>query len=164
MRLVLVESPYAGKTPEEIAANVAYARRALRDSLDRGESPVASHLLLTQVLDDTNPEERALGISAGLAWGHVAHAAAVYTDRGISPGMKLGIAIHEARGLPVEYRQIGVTGRWYNHVFVCGTYAGAYDFATEAEALYDKRDREARGLSDCGCRYEITRSSDNPRP
>lgn len=67
MRRVILESPYAG----DVGANLAYARAALRDSLMRGETPVASHLLYTQtgVLDDSDPAERELGISAGLAWG-----------------------------------------------------------------------------------------------
>lgn len=67
--LVIVESPYAG----DVDANVTYARRALRDCLERGEAPIASHLLYTQpgVLDDTVPEQRALGIAAGLAWRNV---------------------------------------------------------------------------------------------
>lgn len=68
MRLVIIESPYTGPTPEAVAANVAYARACLLDSLRRSEAPIASHLLYTQVLDDKIPEERALGIEAGLAW------------------------------------------------------------------------------------------------
>ena len=50
LRRVILESPYAG----DIERNVAYARAAMRDSLLRGEAPIASHLLYTQpgVLDD----------------------------------------------------------------------------------------------------------------
>jgi hypothetical protein len=109
MRLVIIESPYAGATQEEIASNVEYAKRAVKDCLQRNESPACSHLLFTQpgILRDEIPEERRQGIAAGLAWGRAAHGAVVYTDRGISPGMKMGIALHEAQGLPIEYRQIG---------------------------------------------------------
>ena len=109
MKLVIMESPYAGRTPEEIARNVDYARRCLRDSLLRGESPLASHLLFTQpgVLRDEIPEERRHGIEAGLAWGKVAETAVVYTDLGLSPGMIKGIQRHLDNGIPVEYRQIG---------------------------------------------------------
>ena len=66
MRRVILESPYAGDVEE----NVAYARAAVRDSLLRGESPIASHLLYTQpgILMDDVPDERRLGIEAGLAW------------------------------------------------------------------------------------------------
>ena len=106
MRLVIVESPFAG----DVDANVNYARRCVRDSLLRGEAPIASHLLYTQpgVLDDGIPDERKHGIDAGLAWRAVAQASVVYTDRGISTGMKYGIAAAEAAGIPVEYRSIGV--------------------------------------------------------
>ena len=111
MKLVILESPYAGKTKEEVARNVAYARRALRDSLTRGEAPLASHLIYTQpgVLRDKVPEERALGIAAGLAWSKVAHGAVVYTDLGITPGMAQGIKRHKSEGTFIEYRQIGAT-------------------------------------------------------
>jgi hypothetical protein len=104
VRRVILESPYAG----DVESNVEYARRALRDSLLRGEAPIASHLLYTQpgVLDDSVFREREQGINAGLAWGAVADATVVYADRGISRGMKLGIARAEAEGRTVEYRFI----------------------------------------------------------
>lgn len=104
MRLVIIESPYAG----DVEANIKYARACVRDSLLRGEAPIASHLLYTQpgVLKDGVPEERQHGIDAGLAWRAVAEASVVYTDRGITPGMKYGIAAAEAAGLAVEYRSI----------------------------------------------------------
>jgi hypothetical protein len=102
MRRVIIESPYAG----DVAANVEYARRCMRDCLDRGEAPFASHLLYTQVLDDQQPHERTLGIQAGLVWGEAAHATVVYTDLGISPGMMLGMRRAGIAGRPVEYRQI----------------------------------------------------------
>ena len=71
MRRVILESPYAGATEADIERNVVYAREALRDSLLRGEAPIASHLFYTQkgVLLDNVPQERAIGIAAGLAWG-----------------------------------------------------------------------------------------------
>ncbi|MBZ9847213.1 hypothetical protein LB565_04320 [Mesorhizobium sp. CA14] len=104
-RLVILESPYAG----DVDRNVAYARAAMRDCLARGDAPAASHLLYTQpgVLDDGNPEERARGIAAGLAWGRVAEATVVYTDRGISNGMMQGIERADAEGRPVEWRTLG---------------------------------------------------------
>ena len=108
MRLVILESPYAGKTRAELEANVAYARRCVRDSLLRGEAPIASHLLYTQVgiLRDHVPEERTLGINAGLAWKAVAAASVVYADRGISPGMRIGMAAADEAGLTVEVRYL----------------------------------------------------------
>jgi len=40
MKLVVIESPYAG----DIEANVKYARECMSDCLKRGEAPIASHL------------------------------------------------------------------------------------------------------------------------
>ena len=104
MRRVILESPYAG----DVEKNLAYARECLHDCLLRGEAPIASHLLYTQlgVLDDNKPEERKLGIEAGLAWGSLAEATVVYTDRGISGGMKFGIERAEKEGRPVEFRKL----------------------------------------------------------
>ena len=106
MKRVVLESPYAG----DAERNVEYARRALRDSLERGEAPIASHLLYTQVLDDTIPRERAWGIAAGTVWIQCAEAMVVYTDYGISTGMKLAIIATSKNiplPIPVEYRTIG---------------------------------------------------------
>ena len=108
MRLVIVESPFANPDPLEHQVNVDFARACLRDCLLRGEAPLASHLLYTQpgVLDDNIPDERALGIDAGLVWGDLADASVVYTDRGTSRGMRYGIERAEANGRPVEYRRL----------------------------------------------------------
>jgi hypothetical protein len=101
---VIIESPYAGDTAE----NIAYAKAAVRDCLQRGEAPYASHLFFTQdgILDDNVPTERAQGIAAGLAWGEAAEKTVVYTDRGITWGMRLGIKHAEELGRPVEMRTL----------------------------------------------------------
>ena len=103
-RLVIIESPYAGM----IERNVAYARAAMRDCLLRGESPMASHLLYTQdgVLKDEIPAEREIGMRAGWEWFRVSEAVVVYTDLGISSGMKGGMTRAAKAGLPVEERSL----------------------------------------------------------
>lgn len=105
MRLVLVESPYAG----DVVTNLAYVRAAMADCLRRGEAPFASHALYTQpgVLRDEIQEERTLGIEAGLTWGAKAEATVVYCDLGMSSGMRLGIACARANGRLVEVRSLG---------------------------------------------------------
>jgi hypothetical protein len=104
MKLVILESPYAG----DIEANVEYARACVRDSLSRGEAPIASHLLYTQpgILRDEVAAERQWGIDAGLAWKAVAHGSVVYTDRGITKGMQYGIDAAKAAGRTVEFRSL----------------------------------------------------------
>ncbi|MDP1719319.1 MAG: hypothetical protein Q8L24_02755 [bacterium] len=105
------ESPYAGRGTDvagETAKNVDYARACLHDCITRGEAPIASHLLYTQpgVLNDDDPAERKLGIEAGLEWGKLGEASVVYVDRGISKGMKFGIARARKEGRLVEYRSL----------------------------------------------------------
>ncbi len=104
MRLVILESPYAG----DIEANVQYARRCVRDALSRGEAPFASHLLYTQpgILDDSVLQERQWGIEAGLAWVRVAEATVVYADHGVTGGMLQGIKAAKSAGRFVEYRYL----------------------------------------------------------
>lgn len=108
MRLVIIESPYAG----DIEANVEYARRCVRDSLERGEAPIASHLLYTQpgILRDEIPDERQWGIDAGLAWRKVADMTVVYEDFGISKGMAHGVSAAIEAGIPVEHRRLDTMG------------------------------------------------------
>jgi hypothetical protein len=105
MKLVIIESPYAG----DVEANVSYARKAMADSIHyHGEAPIASHLLYTQpgILDDTVEHERALGISAGLAWRSVAQEAVFYIDRGWSKGMIAAKKLYESEGFPFSIRSI----------------------------------------------------------
>lgn len=108
MRLVAVESPFAG----DVERHVRYLRACLRDCFLRGEYPIASHGLYTQpgVLDDDMPDERRLGITAGLAWAAKADATILYVDMGISPGMHEGAYRAEVEGRPVEIRRLG--GEW----------------------------------------------------
>lgn len=132
MKLVIIESPYAA-SPEAIeraltlnpvlstiareqyvvSQNLGYLRAALHDCLvNHEEAPFASHGLYTQegVLFDPYPSDRRLGILAGFSWRKVADKTVVYTDKGISPGMELGIEAAEKMGHKIQYRSI--PGRW----------------------------------------------------
>ena len=103
VKLVYLESPYAG----DVEKNIKYARLCMKDSLNRGEYPFASHLLYTQenILDDSNPSERTLGIVAGFAFAKLCSKTVIYADLGISNGMMLGIedAIKNKRIIEVRY-------------------------------------------------------------
>ena len=105
---VIIESPFAGASSGSIARNLRYARMAMRDSISRGESPLASHLLYTQdgILLDTIPEERRLGISLGYTWMALASKVIFYTDLGMSPGMAFALQAAESLGIPTEFRSI----------------------------------------------------------
>jgi hypothetical protein len=103
MKRVVIESPYAG----EVETNLAYLRAAMHDCLvHRKETPYASHGLYTQpgVLDDTIPEERALGIEAGFEWRQAAELSVFYVDRGMTTGMNYGLKDAITKGRAFEYR------------------------------------------------------------
>lgn len=108
MILVILETPYAADTEAGIQENIDFARACMRACLLRGEAPLASHLLYTQpgVLDDKIPEERSLGIDAGLLWGQFAKKTVMYLDRGISRGMRYGIENAKKMNRPVETRYL----------------------------------------------------------
>jgi hypothetical protein len=103
-KLVILESPYAGYVEE----NVKYAKEAMRDSLSRGECPIASHLLYTQggILDDNDSAQRQLGIDAGHEWLRVCEAIVIYQDLGISNGMQAAIMKAQELGVDRIYRSI----------------------------------------------------------
>jgi len=100
--LVIIESPYMGN----VQRNIAYAQQCMGDSLKRGEAPFASHLLYTQILDDTIPQQRMMGMQRAFEWYRCADLMAVYTDRGISSGMQKGMEIAENLGIKTEYRKL----------------------------------------------------------
>jgi len=119
MKRVIIESPYRGQSdlpwPLSVIArwwdcrqNIRYLRACMHDSLMRGEAPYASHGLYTQpgVLRDHVAGERAYGITAGFVWGDVGSLRAVYIDRGMRPGMKLGVERSKKIGQAIEIRSL----------------------------------------------------------
>jgi|SRR5262245_314722 len=104
MKLVIIESPFAG----QVERNITYARAAVRDSVLRGEAPICSHLLFTQpgILRDEISKERALGIAAGLAWRRVCDCAVFCIDFGMSKGMLDALDVYLAEGIEIVERRI----------------------------------------------------------
>jgi hypothetical protein len=104
MKRVILESPFAG----DIQKNIEYARKCVKDSLSKGEAPIASHLLYTQegILNDDIEEERMWGINAGLAWKEVANLHAFYIDYGISSGMQYALDYAIKNNIEVIFRKI----------------------------------------------------------
>ena len=111
MKLVVIESPFAGN----VEHNLAYVRAAMADCIRRGEAPYASHALFTQpgVLDDTKPEERTLGIEMGFMWGSKASCRVFYVDLGWSRGMKAALTKYRLEGLPYTFRVLGAPWSWH---------------------------------------------------
>lgn len=130
-RLCIIESPYAPRPNSSTVDHIRYIRRCVLDSIERGEAPFAGHLLYTQVLDDRVPEQRKQGLQLASFWLEAAAQyqpkqspyasiilagdrppysalVAVYTDYGLSSGMKAGISHAANLGLQIEFREIGL--------------------------------------------------------
>ncbi len=110
----VIESPFGRNedgspcTPEQYARNIRYLNRALLDSIRRGdEAPYASHRFYPGLLDDTNLDDRKLGMECGLIWSEAAEQVAVYADHGITEGMAKALVQHRNRGIDVVFRTIG---------------------------------------------------------
>ena len=102
----VIESPFSAPTIEDLVRNVQYAMLAVRDSLNRGEAPYASHLFYTQMLDDNKANERQLGMDAGLTICKHADQTVTYVDLGISRGMEYGIETAEKAGRVIVERRL----------------------------------------------------------
>lgn len=107
MKLVCIESPWAGLGGGREAA--LYLRRCIRDSLKRGELPLASHAVfcIAGGIDDNIPELRARGLSAAMRYILAADLVAVYVDHGISQGMKRALDFANANQKIIQARRIG---------------------------------------------------------
>ena len=112
MKRVIIESPYAAANGHTVADHEEYARRCMADSLARGEAPFASHLLYPQpgILDDSDAEQRRLGMKAGHAWLSLADYLVAYVDLGISVGMDERMNLAHKIGAQVVTRHIGRGG------------------------------------------------------
>lgn len=135
MKRIILESPFVG----DVEGNIEYARLCVRDSLMRGEAPIASHLLYTQdkILNDNIPEERDRGIRAGLAWKKVADLHVFYVDKGMSPAMKIAMGYANEKNIPTELRYLfsssikRASSRW------CGICGESYPNGTAHKCTWD---------------------------
>lgn len=101
---VIIESPYAASERYSVVENMAYLDRCILDCLERGETPYASHKMLTTSHDD--PVGRTLGINAGLAMRRHLPLRAFYTDHGWSGGMQGASDLYWREKLIYEVRHL----------------------------------------------------------
>lgn len=106
---VIVESPFRGATSLESTRNHTYLARCLRHAWESGEIPFASHALFPLFLDDSHPEERLAGITAGYEFWLLAKSIIFYLDYGMSEGMLRARdrATKFSRFFSIEERHIG---------------------------------------------------------
>ncbi|MFP3153616.1 hypothetical protein LQZ18_04155 [Lachnospiraceae bacterium ZAX-1] len=98
MMIAYICSPYRAKNDEELTRNIEYAQELQRDALLKGYAPIVPHLSLTQSLDDNDPQERKIGIDAGLELLEICDGILVGDRYGISEGMEAEIKKAEELG------------------------------------------------------------------
>jgi len=121
VKRVIVESPYASHIERTTEEHKKYAIECMSDCFLRNEAPFASHVLYPQVLNKMTKVARSAGILAGISWGRYAHARVIYTDLGITQGMKNGIQDSLINGIPIIYRSLKkgdywMSGGWIKNV------------------------------------------------
>jgi hypothetical protein len=84
MTAVFICSPYRG----DVEKNRKIALALCKKAFDNYCAPFAPHLLYPQMLDDSNPEQRELGIGAGLEFLKCCDLMYVYADCPPSGGMQ----------------------------------------------------------------------------
>jgi hypothetical protein len=96
-KLVYICSPYAG----DVEKNVEFAKMACRYAIQQNCTPVAVHLLYPQLLNDSDPVQRQIGIRMGL---RVLEATDELWCCGsqISEGMHAEIAAAKRLGIPIK--------------------------------------------------------------
>ena len=97
MKLVYIASPYAGDIPNNVERAKGYRKQAL----EQGVIPIAPHLLYPQLLEDSDPAERILGLRAGLEL--LARCEEMWIFGGeISPGVSREIKFAQGLGIPIR--------------------------------------------------------------
>lgn len=98
-RKIYVASRYAGDVDVNTKAAVGYCRLVVK----KGHMPVASHLLYpgTGILNDSDPQERELGLMFGLALLGMCDEVWVFGP--VSPGMAQEIEEAKRQKKPIRY-------------------------------------------------------------
>lgn len=112
MSLTYVCSPLSAPTRAERLANAARATAYMvMAEQEFGDRAVAPHAYLPYLLDDSDPEQRALALEFGLKLLAMCSRIVVFGNR-ISSGMSGEIEAAKAKGIPVIYHT-AITG-FYN--------------------------------------------------
>lgn len=99
-RFIYICSPLRGEMEKNIIKAQGYCREAVE--LFPDVVPIAPHVYCTQFLDDTNPQDRAVGMELGIAMLDMCSELWVYGIENPSEGMKAEIAYAKEHGIPVR--------------------------------------------------------------
>lgn len=104
MSIYYICSRYCGKDKAEVDKHIQYAKDLTRKVLLHGHCAITPHLYITDCLNDSDPDERMLGLEAALELLEKCDAVVVGQKYGISEGMAAEIAQAKRLNLPVLYR------------------------------------------------------------
>ena len=99
-RLAYICSPYKGNVLQRIR-NIRYAQQLTRNAVKLGFAPIATHLYLTRILDDTQPLECAQGMKVGLNILSECGTMIVGARYGITEGMAAEIEHVQKAGITI---------------------------------------------------------------
>ena len=100
MKTCYICSPYRATREAELDNHIDYAQELTRKALAAGLAPITPHLYLTQVTNDSKPEERARGLKAGQALLLLCDCLIVGNRYGVSAGMQGEIAAAGVNNIP----------------------------------------------------------------
>lgn len=106
MKLIYICSPYRANDDAVLQRNIEYARELTRGVLLQGSIPVATHLYMTQCMDESIEEERNIGLAAGREILQRCDAVIVGAKYGISSGMKVEIEFAEKNHIPIVFNEV----------------------------------------------------------
>lgn len=133
-KLVYICSPYRGNVEENVKNARAYSLEAMMQHPD--VLPIAPHLLFTQYLDDTDPEQRRIGLSASLDLLSICDELWVYGE----PSEGMAAEIRLAEELDIKIRDGFNLDR--EDPDEEASHYGAVNITTPSGAIYD----EATGI------------------
>lgn len=106
-KAVIVLTPFFGEDPAKARMFERYAVRAVKDSLNRNEAPLAAQLFFFNFFGSNIVQiERDMGLMAQVAWVRKCDKLVVYSDFGITQAMNLVLEQARLRNKPVEFRAI----------------------------------------------------------
>lgn len=106
VKLIYICSPYRADDDAILQRNIEYARELTRGVLLQGGVPVATHLYMTQCLEESVEEERNTGLAAGREILRRCDAVFVGAKYGISSGMKAEIELAKKNNIPVVFNKV----------------------------------------------------------
>lgn len=103
--LCYICSPFRG----DIKRNKEYARELTKAAITNGFAPITVHLYITEVTDDNDPEERKIGMAAGMRILEHCKYILIGNRYGISEGMKAEITKAAIKGIIMLCEKDGKT-------------------------------------------------------